>query len=371
MRRVSARHYARAGALRIRRNGLLCSSSSGMDQPHTVKRGGSVYYYLADGPGNVVGLLDASGTLVNEYHYSAWGEAEVEREEVAQPYHFTGREWDAEAGLYQYRARWYDPELGRFLSEDPIGLAGGINGYAYAENDPVNHNDPSGLTCLKRATGGQCLLWDLEGISNLPQPVGWQGRIYQRNWLFGALTDLHDPDDEAAYLQQLQQAEADARKRELLGEAIRSVPGAADLAVGFTPGVSTAADAYTLATGRNLITGEAVGVGGRFIAFVGMITPLSGGSIRGAGTLLGQGFGNVHGGSATVEAVLDQAETWLGPGYREITSGIFRSADNARQFRMRNVDLLDRRNGPHVHFEAIGPNGRDIIENSHVDLWNR
>ncbi len=39
----------------------------GVDQPHTVKRGGSVYYYLADGPGNVAGLLDASGVLVNEY----------------------------------------------------------------------------------------------------------------------------------------------------------------------------------------------------------------------------------------------------------------------------------------------------------------
>ncbi len=209
----------------------------GVDQPHSVKRGGSVYYYLADGPGNVVGLLDASGALVNEYHYSPWGEAEVEREGVAQPYRFTGREWDAEVGLYQYRARWYDPELGRFLSEDPIGLAGGINGYAYAENDPVNHSDPSGLTCLKRATGGQCLLWDLEGISNLPRPVGWQGRIYQRNWLFGALTDLHDPDDEAAYLQQLQQAEADARKRELLGEAIRSTPGFTPTTRNPAPGV--------------------------------------------------------------------------------------------------------------------------------------
>ena len=55
------------------------------------------------------------------------------------------REIDAATGLYYVRARWYDPTLERFVSEDPIGLAGGINPYAYVENDPVNHTDPSGL----------------------------------------------------------------------------------------------------------------------------------------------------------------------------------------------------------------------------------
>ena len=54
--------------------------------------------------------------------------------------------WDADAGLYYYRARWYDPAVGRFLSEDPIGFAGGdANRFRYAENDPVNLVDPRGL----------------------------------------------------------------------------------------------------------------------------------------------------------------------------------------------------------------------------------
>ena len=48
-------------------------------------------------------------------------------------------------GLYYNRARYYDPQLGRFISEDPIGLEGGINAYAYAGNDPVNGTDPFGL----------------------------------------------------------------------------------------------------------------------------------------------------------------------------------------------------------------------------------
>ena len=50
----------------------------------------------------------------------------------------------SETGLYYMRARYYDPQLGRFVSEDPIGLAGGINAYVYAGDNPVNGRDPSG-----------------------------------------------------------------------------------------------------------------------------------------------------------------------------------------------------------------------------------
>jgi RHS repeat-associated protein len=51
-------------------------------------------------------------------------------------------------GLYQVRNRWYDPLVGRFASEDPIGLEGGINPYVYAGNDPVDYTDPMGLDCM-------------------------------------------------------------------------------------------------------------------------------------------------------------------------------------------------------------------------------
>ncbi|HEX9285087.1 MAG TPA: RHS repeat-associated core domain-containing protein, partial [Nitrospirales bacterium] len=54
-------------------------------------------------------------------------------------------EYDAETQLYYNRARYYDPAVGRFISEDPLGLRAGINPYAYAGNDPVNGRDPSGL----------------------------------------------------------------------------------------------------------------------------------------------------------------------------------------------------------------------------------
>src|SRR2546426_10504894 len=60
-------------------------------------------------------------------------------------YGFTGRERDPLTGLLHYRARSYDPQLGRFISEDPIGLFGGINPFAYVENNPLFFTDPSGL----------------------------------------------------------------------------------------------------------------------------------------------------------------------------------------------------------------------------------
>ena len=57
---------------------------------------------------------------------------------------FTGRQWDEDNRLYYYRARYYDPEIGRFISEDPLGFGAGVNFYAYVGNNPVNFNDPTG-----------------------------------------------------------------------------------------------------------------------------------------------------------------------------------------------------------------------------------
>ncbi len=102
-------------------------------------------------------------------------------------------------------------------------------------------------------------------------------------------------------------------------------------------------------------------------------TSSSGGSSRrggGAGTscTVPKGLGNIGGGNATVSEILKNAERWLGPGYKQVGPGRYRSADNTRQFRMRDGDLSDPKQGEHVHFECIGPNGRDIVENSHVRI---
>ncbi|MBK6780977.1 MAG: RHS repeat-associated core domain-containing protein [Gemmatimonadetes bacterium] len=94
--------------------------------------------------GTVRGLARfRTGAKVKEFAEAPWGDAVADTGLVVR-YHFAGREYDSESGLYM-RARYYDPALGRWISEDPIGIAGGLNVYAYAGNDPVNGRDPSGL----------------------------------------------------------------------------------------------------------------------------------------------------------------------------------------------------------------------------------
>jgi RHS repeat-associated protein len=95
--------------------------------------------------------VNTSNAITNSYEFDPFGNAVSVTETVVQPMRFAGREFDAETGLYYMRARYYEPQLGRFISEDPLGLAGGINSFVYANNDPVNRIDPDG-TCELWAT---------------------------------------------------------------------------------------------------------------------------------------------------------------------------------------------------------------------------
>jgi RHS repeat-associated protein len=123
-----------------------------VDDPHSVRVGGptgQVYYYTQDFPGNVTGLISGSNTLSNGYQYGPFGAdpAGYPIQPVPNSLKFAGRPQDSETGLYYMRARYYDPGLGRFVSEDPAGLAAGINEYVYTGNDAVNGRDPSGQGC--------------------------------------------------------------------------------------------------------------------------------------------------------------------------------------------------------------------------------
>lgn len=87
-------------------------------------------------------MVGTDGALLDNYGYAPYGRPD---DELGNPYRFTGQRFDEETGLYYYKARYYAPKVGRFLSPDPIGYADGLNLYAYVGNDPVNFIDPTGL----------------------------------------------------------------------------------------------------------------------------------------------------------------------------------------------------------------------------------
>ena len=119
-----------------------------VDEPICMIEAGSsyagTYYYHFDALGSVVALTNSSGNTVEVYEYSVFGQVGSSDPNHPNRFMFTGREFDKETGLYYYRARYYNPQIGRFLQTDPIGYKDGVNWYAYCRNDPVCCIDPTG-----------------------------------------------------------------------------------------------------------------------------------------------------------------------------------------------------------------------------------
>lgn len=105
---------------------------------------GNTGFYEADGLDSITSLTGSTGTISTSYAYDTFGNITASSGSFVNPYQFTGRDFDSETGLRFYRARYYDPQSGRFLSEDPFG-AGGISPFAYTDNNPLSWVDPFGL----------------------------------------------------------------------------------------------------------------------------------------------------------------------------------------------------------------------------------
>lgn len=127
-----------AGVLTKYQNGL------GIDDKLKVSLNGAAKYFLTDHLGSTNALTNSSGAITESASYDSFGNAT--NANFPTRYQFTGREYDNFTGLHYYRARFYDANLGRFISEDPIGFAGGdVNLYGYVGNKSVNFYDPFGL----------------------------------------------------------------------------------------------------------------------------------------------------------------------------------------------------------------------------------
>ncbi|MNQ74930.1 putative deoxyribonuclease RhsB [compost metagenome] len=106
-----------------------------------------LYYFHTDQIGTPLEMTDADGSIVWQATYKAWGALErLHVNAVEQNLRFQGQYFDDETGLHYNTFRYYDPEVGRFVTQDPIGLLGGDNLYQYGSN-PLGWIDPLGLTC--------------------------------------------------------------------------------------------------------------------------------------------------------------------------------------------------------------------------------
>jgi len=121
----------------------ILTHGPGMDDPILRVASAAAKYFHQDGLGSVVGVTNQAGGIDGTARYDAYGVKLASTGTIPQ-YGYTGREPD-DTGLIFYRARFYDPSVGRFTQRDPIGINGGINTYAYVNNNPIGFRDPAGL----------------------------------------------------------------------------------------------------------------------------------------------------------------------------------------------------------------------------------
>ncbi len=138
---------------------------------------GTPYLYIYNGIGDVVGIVDDTLATVVEYTYSPWGEilsvdgGGANTIGTLNPFRYRGYYFEEETGLYYLNARYYDPEVGRFISADAFfdqGSLLGSNLFVYCRNNPVNFYDRSGYSATAVATGIAAA-----GAANFWNPVGW------------------------------------------------------------------------------------------------------------------------------------------------------------------------------------------------------
>ena len=153
-----------------------------------------VYCYHFNGVGSTIAMTDNTQAVVNQYSYDAFGNIADQQEAVSQPFKYVGQfgVMTEPNGFYYMKARYYDPAIGRFISEDPIGFDGGdVNLMAYVGNNPVTGIDPSGLYWFRQDWQTDFVVGREE--SKLVRPGGAISRFIEDYVPAGrTFGDLHD-----------------------------------------------------------------------------------------------------------------------------------------------------------------------------------
>ena len=149
-------------------------------------------WYLYNNHGDVTALTDNAGTVIKNYEYNSFGVQKSETDDADEnPYRYSGEYYDAESGYTYLRARYYDPDTGRFISEDPA--LDGENWYVYCDNDPVNMVDPTGMW------GGDVhKAMTRKAFNKIRKKLGWEKGEYPEELLEGCVI----PDGKRKYRKQ-------------------------------------------------------------------------------------------------------------------------------------------------------------------------
>jgi RHS repeat-associated protein len=147
-------------------------------------------FYHRNALGSVVAITDMNGQAAVDYRYDPYGKATATRDgepvssdPLGQSWSYSGRFYDRETGLYHYRARYYDPSLGRFLQRDPLGYAPGPNLFEYGKSSPVSNRDPLGLQEEKKLDQMElCYQKYLKLAKALMDPVNKELREALNEW---------------------------------------------------------------------------------------------------------------------------------------------------------------------------------------------
>jgi len=154
------------------------SQGVNIDEPLAMLRSSATSYYHADGVGSITSLSNTAGALAQTYTFDSFGKQTASSGSLTNPFQYTAREIDSETGLQFSRARYYDSNAGRFISEDPMRFKAGTNSYQYANNSPVLFNDPLGLkACIWVGNTDLFSYTTNENSSNGPWIFGGSGKM--------------------------------------------------------------------------------------------------------------------------------------------------------------------------------------------------
>jgi RHS repeat-associated protein len=201
------------GVVQENSGGTLTNLLHGPGTDNLLQRGSN--WFVPASLNSTSTMVDGTGAVLQRYYYQPFGQLSMQGGGSPQPYQFTGREAD-ESGLMCYRARYYNPNWGRFVSADPAGFGGGINPYVYAGNNPATYGDPTGRQYGTTGMEG-------EGVGGLGA-AGYPGYANE----FGPTGDLGSTGDAGAagIVAESELAAADARLA--AAESAGSDPAAAE-----------------------------------------------------------------------------------------------------------------------------------------------